>query len=139
MKMNLSPIFIADDDPDDLSIISDALLQKLPGNHLREFSNGQDLLNTLHRLSVIEHPALIIVDLNMPGKDGRATVSDIKNHPGLKFIPVIVCTTSSSLKDQISCYSAGANCFVSKPNSFGEFCKLFSSIVDLWIPEMQMI
>ena len=138
MKMNLSPIFIADDDPDDLSIISDALIQKLPGNPIREFSNGQDLINTLHTLSVIEHPALIMVDLNMPGKNGLATVTDIKNHPGLKFIPLIVCTTSTSLKDQISCYTAGANCFVSKPNSFGEFCQLISSIVDLWIPEIHM-
>lgn len=138
MKFQMPSIFIADDDPDDLSIISDAILQKVPGNEIRGFSNGQDLINTLETLSLVEHPSLIIVDLNMPGKDGRAAVRDIKNHPALRFIPVIVCTTSTSWKDKLSCYSAGANCFVSKPNSFGEFCALFASIVDLWLPGKQV-
>jgi CheY-like chemotaxis protein len=138
MTLNLPRIFIADDDPDDLSIISDAILQKMPGNEIRGFSNGQDLINALKTLSVVEHPALIIVDLNMPGKDGRAAVSDIKNHPALRFIPVIVCTSSNSWADKFSCYSAGANCFVSKPNSFKEFCAIFSSIVDLWLPKKQV-
>ena len=134
MKLNYSPIFVADDDPDDRLIINDAISQKLPETEIREFSNGQLLIEALQKLNALEHPALIIVDLNMPGKDGRTAVSDIKNDPALRLIPVIVCTTSNSLRDKISCYSAGANCFVSKPTTFGEYCQLFSTIVDLWIP-----
>jgi CheY-like chemotaxis protein len=137
MKLNFSPIFVVDDDADDRFIINDALSQKLPEIEIREFSNGQHLLDALQGLNALEHPAMIIVDLNMPGKDGRSAVSDIKNDPGLRLIPVIVCTTSTSLGDKISCYSAGANCFVSKPTTFGEYCRLFSTIVDLWLPIKQ--
>ena len=137
MKLNLSPIFVVDDDADDRLIINDALSQKLPETEIREFSNGQHLLDALQELNALEHPSMIIVDLNMPGKDGRSAVSDIKNDPELRLIPVIVCTTSTSLLDKISCYSAGANCFVSKPTTFGEYYMLFSTIVDLWLPFKQ--
>ena len=74
MKLNYSPIFVADDDPDDRLIINDAISQKLPETEIREFSNGQLLIEALQKLNALEHPALIIVDLNMPGKDGRMAV-----------------------------------------------------------------
>jgi CheY-like chemotaxis protein len=137
MKLNFSPIFVVDDDPDDRLIINNAICQKLPDTEIREFSNGQHLLEALQELNALEHPAMIIVDLNMPGKDGRSAVSDIKNNPALRLIPVIVCTTSTSVRDKLSCYSAGANCFVSKPTTFEEYCRLFSTIVDLWLPYQQ--
>ena len=137
MKLNFSPIFVVDDDPDDRLFINDAISRKLPDTEIRQFSNGQHLLDALQQLNALEHPAMIIVDLNMPGKDGRSAVNDIKNDPALRLIPVIVCTTSNSFRDKLSCYSAGANCFVSKPTTFEDYCQLFSTIVDLWLPYKQ--
>lgn len=134
--MNGAPltIFIADDDPDDLLIMSDSIREARPSATIICCESGQLLLEQLESFSSNGLPALVVLDLNMPGKDGRSTLAAIKMHIALKFVPVVICTTSTSTKDKIDCYATGANCFVSKPNSFREFGILFASILDLWVP-----
>jgi CheY-like chemotaxis protein len=80
-----------------------------------------------------EFPSLILLDLNMPGKDGREALEEIKKNSRLHNIPIVVFSTSSLDKDRIISYSLGANCFITKPSSYQEMIDLTNAIVKLWI------
>ena len=82
-------------------------------------------------------PVVILLDLNMPGNDGKDVLREIKGNESLKPIPVIVLTTSSSEKDRELSYELGANCFVTKPNSYSELMELTDSIAHLWFTSPQ--
>jgi CheY-like chemotaxis protein len=80
-----------------------------------------------------EMPSLILLDLNMPGKDGRESLRDIKNNKRFHHIPTVVFTTSSSYRDKQAVYDLGANCFVTKPDTFNQLTELTASISRLWL------
>lgn len=134
MRFASRTIFVADDDPDDLQLIKESIEEQRPENKVEIFLNTQELLSALHQLAEGEQPALIVLDLNMPGKDGLSALIDIKSDPFFRLVPVVICTTSTSMKDKANSYASGANCFITKPNSFSQFSQLFGSILDLWIP-----
>ena len=127
-----SPIIIVDDDSDDRGLIKDAFLENSPNRKFVLLENGDLLLEFLKSASDEESPALILLDLNMPGKDGREVLREIKKDSKTNHIPVIVFSTSSLDKDRIISYELGANCFITKPSSYQEMIYLTDAIMKLW-------
>jgi CheY-like chemotaxis protein len=128
-----NPIVIVDDDSDDRGLIKDAFLENNPGKNFVLLENGDLLLEFLKTIPDSEFPSLILLDLNMPGKDGREALKEIKKNSRMHHIPVVVFSTSSLDKDRIISYELGANCFLTKPSSYQEMIYLTDAIVKLWV------
>jgi CheY-like chemotaxis protein len=126
-------IFIVDDDADDREIIRDAFMSALEGQDYVFIENGDKLLEYLEHNSEGEAPSLIMLDLNMPGKDGRETLKELKTNNRFHHIPTIVFTTSSSFRDKQMVYNLGANCFITKPDTFNKLIEMATSISRLWL------
>lgn len=136
-------ILMTDDDTEDCLLVKEAMEEADFGDALRFVADGEELLEYLHRdgRHAAEHaprPDLILLDLNMPRKDGREALRLIKSDPRLRDIPVVVLTTSASEDDVAFCYRNGANSFVCKPTSFREwidglrvFCSYWFKLVRL--------
>ena len=133
-------ILMADDDADDRLLAKDALAEtKLPGE-LHFVEDGEQLLDYLHRrgkYATGQHasaprPGLILLDLNMPKKDGREALREIKSNPDLRKIPVVVLTTSKADIDISQIYDIGANSFISKPVTFDSLVKVMRILGDYW-------
>ena len=130
-------ILIVDDDTDDREIIRDAFMSNHK-NH-REYvfiENGDKLIEYLQEADRDNFPSLIMLDLNMPGKDGREALRDIKTNERFRPIPTIVFTTSGSQKDKQMAYELGANCFITKPDTFNKLVELTNSIMIIWLPDI---
>ncbi len=127
-------ILIVDDDADDREILRDAFMTQNDQPHYVFLENGDALLDYLGE-NVETLPSLILMDLNMPGKDGREALKEIKSNQKLQHIPTVVFTTSSSQRDKQMSYSLGANCFVTKPDTFNKLVELASSISRLWLQD----
>jgi CheY-like chemotaxis protein len=132
-QLQKQSVFIVDDDPDDRESIRDAFLSNAHYQDYVFMHNGDQLINHLADSQAKQHPALILLDLNMPGKDGREVLKEIKRNEDLRPIPVIVITTSSSARDRETSYKLGANCFLTKPNSYQELVEITNSIAKLWL------
>jgi CheY-like chemotaxis protein len=126
-------ILIVDDDADDREIIRDAFVSNLSEQEYVFLENGDRLLEYLEQNIGSNTPSLIMLDLNMPGKDGRETLKEIKTNSKYQPIPTIVFTTSSSHRDRQIVYNSGANCFITKPDTFNELIELTKSISKLWL------
>lgn len=133
--INKISIAIVDDDADDREIIKDAFAASGKSAECILLENGDALIDFLTSSPASGLPSLIMLDLNMPGKDGREALKDIKSNNQLQTIPIIVFTTSSSLKDKQVVYELGANCFITKPDTFNKLVDLTQSIIKLWLPE----
>jgi CheY-like chemotaxis protein len=131
-------ILMADDDADDRLLAKDALSECPLQGEIRFVENGEDLLDYLqHRGKYIggtnaPTPHLILLDLNMPRKDGREALSEIKAHPGLRKIPVVVLTTSTAETDIAKVYDLGANSFISKPAAFDSLVGVMRALSHYW-------
>ena len=139
MKLTKSiNLLIADDDPDDRMMTQAALEESYLLNSLYFVENGQDLMDFLKRRGKYTDPAtsprpdLILLDLNMPRKDGREALMEIKADPDLRAVPIIVLTTSKSEEDILKSYDLGVNCFISKPVLFEELINVMRSIGQYW-------
>jgi two-component system, response regulator len=131
-------ILMADDDADDRLLAKDALAEcKLPGE-LHFVEDGEELLDYLHRrgkyaqMTDSPRPGLILLDLNMPKKDGREALREIKSDSELRKIPVVVLTTSKADTDIAQIYDLGANSFISKPVTFDSLVKVMRILGDYW-------
>ena len=131
-------ILMADDDADDRLLARDALAEcKLPGE-LHFVEDGEELLDYLHRrgkftqMANSPRPGLILLDLNMPKKDGREALREIKSNPELRKIPVVVLTTSKADIDIAQIYDLGANSFITKPVTFDSLVKVMRILGDYW-------
>lgn len=114
-------IVLADDDPDDRLLTVEAFAEARFANHLHEVTDGVELLDFLRRRPPYAHvprPGLILLDLNMPRKDGRQALEEIKKDPDLAHIPVIILTTSAEEEDIVRTYGLGANSYIKKPVTF---------------------
>jgi CheY-like chemotaxis protein len=135
-KSNL--ILMAEDDSDDQLLVRDALAETGFGLDLRFVGNGVELMDYLHQKNSYGQPAsapapgLIILDLNMPRKDGREALREIKSDPELKKIPVVVLTTSTAEPDIARAYELGANSFISKPVAFELLVSKMKSLSQYW-------
>jgi CheY-like chemotaxis protein len=126
-------IVIVDDDADDREIIRDAFVSTMEDQEYVFIENGDRLLEYLDQQNSSSIPSLIMLDLNMPGKDGRDTLKEIKTNTKYQHIPTIVFTTSSSHRDKQTVYDIGANCFITKPDTFNKLIELTKCISKLWL------
>jgi CheY-like chemotaxis protein len=135
MKNNSTQlIFIVDDDPDDRQIILDAFLENSAQIDYVFIENAETLLENLHS-DESEYPALILLDLNMPGMLGLQALKEIRTNKKFSQIPIIVLTTSTLNQDRKTSYELGASCFLRKPDSYGELVNITSAILKLWLHE----
>jgi CheY-like chemotaxis protein len=126
------PILIVDDDVDDQEIMRDAFGSATEQECIF-IENGQKLMDYLNGHADKTLPSLVLLDLNMPGKDGKETLKEIKANKHFAQVPVIVFTTSSSHRDKKISYELGANCFISKPDTFNKMVELAKCICKLWL------
>ncbi|MBN2507801.1 MAG: response regulator [Verrucomicrobia bacterium] len=135
---------MADDDADDRLLAQDALTECQLANHLHFVENGVDLLDFLHHRGkyaapgTSPRPGLILLDLNMPRKDGREALREIKSDPELRQIPVVVLTTSKADTDIGRIYELGANSFISKPVTFDSLVDVMRLLGKYWFGIVQL-
>jgi len=129
-------ILMAEDDSDDRLLAQDALKECGMAMDLRFVEDGVQLMNYLHRKGEysqgVSSPNLIILDLNMPRKDGREALIEIKADPELRKIPVVVLTTSTAYTDISKVYELGANSFISKPVAFNSLIAVMKTLGEYW-------
>ena len=131
-------ILMADDDPDDRELAKEALEESKLKNPLHFVENGEELMDYLHQRGAFASqekyplPGLILLDLNMPKKDGREALQEIKADPNLRHIPVVVLTTSKAEEDIVRSYDLGANSFISKPVTFAGLLHVVRAIGEYW-------
>ena len=132
-------ILMADDDPDDRLLVQDAFDEIRLANPLVFVEDGLELMDYLHRRGAYTHlagtplPGLILLDLNMPKKDGRETLREIKQDPALRAIPIVVLTTSSAEEDILRTYDLGTNSFIVKPVTFDKLVEIVRKVTQYWL------
>ena len=129
-------ILLVEDNPGDVRLTQEVLKEGKVHNKLSIVENGVEALSFLRKEANYENsptPDLILLDLNLPKKDGREVLVDIKNDEELKRIPVVVLTTSQAEEDVLKVYDLNANCYVSKPVDLGQFIDVVKSIEDFWL------
>lgn len=139
--MNLSEtkpidILLVEDSPSDAALTVEALKEGQIPNRLSHVEDGveaMDFLRQQNKHAKAPRPDLIMLDLNLPRKDGREVLAEIKNDPDLKIIPVIVLTASRSDKDILESYQLNCNCYITKPVNFNQFVGVFKSIENFWL------
>ncbi len=137
-------ILTAEDDPDDRVLVQDAFLESGQDNTLLFVKDGNDLLQYLHRQGdyatpgQAPRPDLILLDLNMPHKDGRQSLAEIKADPNLRSIPVVVLTASSSDEDILSTYNHGGAGFIIKPETFQGLVEVVKGLNQYWFEVVEL-
>jgi CheY-like chemotaxis protein len=136
-------ILMADDDADDRMLAADAMRESRLGNTLRCVEDGQELMDYLMRrgkYAIIDapRPGLILLDLNMPRKDGRQALEEIKSDPDLRRIPVVILTTSKSEEDVFRSYDLGANSFITKPVTFDGLVEIVRALGTYWFKIVEL-
>jgi CheY-like chemotaxis protein len=130
-KDKILHVLLVDDDSVDRELFIDAINLASKRYQVSEASNGEDALEFLNH-HIENLPDVIILDLNMPVKDGRETLKEIKGHKIFKSIPVCIMSTSSAHFDIVNAYDAGANLFLVKPLGFKELIEMLSSLLTLF-------
>lgn len=128
--MNNPFILIAEDDVDDRMLLQTAFDEGKVNVQIEFVGNGSELFEFLDGKP--KHPHIILLDLNMPKKDGRETLREIKQHPVFKKIPVIIFTTTKNESEIARCYELGANTYVVKPDSFESLRKIAANLAEYW-------
>ena len=137
-------VLVADDDPEDRMLIEDAFEESRLANPLEFVVDGEDLLDYLHRRngysdpSSSPRPGLILLDLNMPRKDGREALKEIKSDPDLRQIPIVVMTTSKAEEDILRTYDLGVNSFITKPVTFEGLVEVVKMLGRYWFQIVEL-
>jgi len=137
-------ILLADDDPEDRMLAREALEESRVSNKLDTVVDGEELMDYLNRRGSYESlkgnplPGLILLDLNMPRKDGRDALREIKSDPHLRRIPVVVFTTSRAEEDIYRTYDLGVNSFITKPVTFGGLVDVIKTLSRYWVEFVEL-
>jgi len=134
-------ILLIEDSPGDVRLTIEALKEAKVHNHLSVAADGAEAMEFLHRKgnhNAKPRPDLILLDLNLPKKDGREVLAEIKADPSLRRIPVVVLTTSRDEVDIVRAYDLHANCYITKPVDFKQFIKVVQSIEDFWLTVVKL-
>lgn len=135
MDKDLVKILLVEDNEGDIVLTTEALEVCQFGNELSVLRDGNDALHylmTKSRLNSHELPDLILLDINLPKKNGHEVLQSVKNHPELKHIPIIILSTSSTEMDILKAYQEHASCYIIKPAEVDEFLDVISKIVEFW-------
>ncbi|MCB0281140.1 MAG: response regulator [Calditrichae bacterium] len=131
-------ILLADDDEDDRFLIQEAFSENKLENQLNFVTDGEELMDYLYQRDKFSdkqaspRPDLILLDLNMPRKDGREALKEIKNDDDLKRIPVVILTTSEAEEDILKTYNMGVNSFITKPVTFDGMVDIIKTLDKYW-------
>jgi CheY-like chemotaxis protein len=146
MPLDPKPIIVlyADDDPEDRMLAKDAWDESRLANELHFVEDGEDLMDYLHRRG--RHadkqgealPGMILLDLNMPRKDGREALAEIKADPRLRMIPIVILTTSKAEQDILSAYGLGVSSFIVKPVSFQGLVEITRTFSRYWFEIVEL-
>lgn len=135
-EKKLITILIADDDADDRILTKEAFEENHILNPIHFVGDGEELMDYLLNTPVM--PGMILLDLNMPRKDGREALSEIKSNPRLRRIPVIILTTSKAEEDIIRSYDLGVNCFITKPVTFNDLVEVTRMLGKYWFEIVEL-
>lgn len=128
-------VLLVEDSEADAVMVEESLQDSKLKVNLQIVKDGIEALDYLYKRGKYKEagiPDIIILDLNLPRKDGREVLEDIKNDQKLRFIPVVVLTTSADEEDIYRSYNLHANCYITKPLDFDQFAKIVASIEDFW-------
>lgn len=128
-------ILLVEDNPGDVRLTKEALKESKVLNRLHVVEDGVEAMAFLRRQGKYVnavHPDLILLDLNLPKKDGKEVLAEIKDDPDLKRIPVVILTVSKAEEDIIKTYNLHANCYITKPVDFDRFTEVVKAIEDFW-------
>lgn len=128
-------VLIVDDNPADVALIREALTGSKHGSQIKSVGDGVEAMAFLNRRDKFSNsirPDLVILDLNLPKKDGLAVLAAMKAAPNLRRIPVVIFSTSELRKDVVRSYEVGANCYVRKPGNLNEFFSAVKSMEEFW-------
>jgi chemotaxis family two-component system response regulator Rcp1 len=134
-------ILLVEDNPGDVELTREALETAKVANRLHVVDDGADAVDFLFRkgkFADAPRPDIILLDLNLPKKDGRQVLSEIKTDANLSQIPVVVLTTSQAEEDIIRAYQLHANCYVTKPVDFNQFLHIVSTIEEFWLSVVKL-
>lgn len=134
-------ILLVEDNPGDVRLMVEALKEGKVLNNLSVAEDGAEALAFLRRegeYAQATRPDLILLDLNLPKKDGRGVLAEIKQDPNLKCIPVVVLTTSKAEQDILKSYELHANCYITKPVDLDQFITIVKSIEDFWLTVVKL-
>lgn len=137
-------IVMADDDDDDYLLTKKALKESRLLNKLHRVKDGEELLDYLRHegdykdIAQSERPGIILLDLNMPRKDGREALKEIKSDPNLSSIPVVVFTTSKAEEDIYKSYQLGVNSFITKPVTFENLIQVMQALGTYWLEIVEL-
>jgi CheY-like chemotaxis protein len=134
-------ILMADDDEDDRMSTAEAFREHHLVNEFFAVNDGEELMDFLRRRGKYANaprPGLILLDLNMPRKDGREALREIKHDPSLRSIPVVILTTSREEEDILKTYDLGANSFIAKPVGFESLVQLVSTMTRYWFQLVEL-
>jgi CheY-like chemotaxis protein len=129
-------ILLVEDNPGDVRLTREALKEAKVRNHLSVAGDGIEALAFLRRegvYSAAPRPDIVLLDLNLPKKDGRQVLAEVKADPELRRIPIVILTTSKAEEDVLKTYDLHANCFIAKPVGFDQFVKVVQSIEHFWL------
>lgn len=129
-------ILLVEDNPGDVRLTKEALAEGKIRNNLNVAGDGVEAVSFLRRegkYADAPRPDLILLDLNLPKKDGRELLAEIKDDDDLKFIPVVILTTSRSEEDILRTYGLHANCYITKPVDLEQFISVVKSVEDFWL------
>lgn len=134
-------VLLVEDNPADARLIEEVFKDFKIANELHIVDDGIKAMQFLHQegaYSDVHLPDLIMLDLNLPRKDGREVLAEIKQDEKLKFVPVVILTTSSDRQDIVNTYMHHANCFITKPVDFEQFMNVIQYIEDFWFTVVKL-
>jgi CheY-like chemotaxis protein len=143
-QQNRKCVLVADDDADDRELIKVAFEENRAELEMCFVENGEELVHYLHRNGKYQdeekypYPSLILLDLNMPKKDGREALREIKEDSRLKALPIVILTTSTATKDISKCYELGVNSYMIKPTNFADLIQFAGMIHSYWFNTVQL-
>ena len=140
-QQKMIDILLIEDNPGDVILIKEALKEGQTLNNLTVLGDGEAALSFLRKegeYKKCSRPDLVVLDLNMPRKDGREVLVEIKTDPELKHIPVVILTSSEAKQDIINAYNLQANCYITKPVDLKKFFSVVKLIEDFWLNTVKL-
>jgi chemotaxis family two-component system response regulator Rcp1 len=134
-------ILLVEDNPGDVELTREALNDAKVANRLHVVDDGADAVEFLFqrgKFANVPRPDIILLDLNLPKKDGRQVLSEIKANADLAQIPVVVLTTSQAEEDILRAYQLHANCYITKPVDFNQFLRIVATIEEFWLTVVKL-
>jgi two-component system, chemotaxis family, response regulator Rcp1 len=135
-NVKLIDILLVEDNEGDARLAKEAMRDSKIRNTLHHVTDGEEAMAFLRKegkYAKAPRPDLVLLDLNLPKKDGRQVLAEIKNDDGLKRIPVVILTVSSAEEDILKTYNLHANCYITKPIDLSQFVKVVRSVEDFWL------